>query len=54
MQEDPIQLLNALENKFSMYGAVKLVVADSWNCPFTFRYVDKEITTRIQCLQDLR
>ena len=54
MKGDPIELLNMLEDKYSQYGAVKIVVNDSWNSPFTFRYVDKEITTRIQCLHKLK
>ena len=31
-----------------------MVVCEAWNAPFTFRYIDKEITTRIQCMQKLK
>ena len=54
MKADPIEVLNQLEEKYAQYGALKIAVNDSWNCPFTFRYVDKEITTRIQCLPKLK
>ncbi len=54
MKADPIELLNRLQEQYAHYGAIKLVANDSWNAPFTFRYVDKQITTRIQCLQKLK
>lgn len=54
MKADPIELLNQLEEKYAQFGAVKIVVNDSWNSPFTFRYIDKEVTTRIQCLSKLK
>ena len=54
MNSDPIELLMQLEEKYRDYGAVKLTASECWNCPFTFRYVDKGITTRIQSLQKLK
>ena len=54
MKGDPIELLGQLEEKYKHYGGVRLTASESWNCPFTFRYVDKGITTRVQCLQSLK
>lgn len=54
MKSDPITLLAQLEEKYKDYGAVRLSASDDWNCPFTFRYVDKGITTRVQKLQSLK
>ncbi len=54
MNQDPIELLNRLEQQYSQFGAIKIIINDDWNAPFTFRYIDKEITTRIQCLQKLK
>ena len=53
MKRDPLEFFIKLEQLYEEYGAVKLVASDGWNPPFTFRYVDKGITTRIQVLQQL-
>lgn len=53
MKQDPVEFFIKLERLYEEYGAVKLVASDGWNPPFTFRYVDRGITTRIQVLQQL-
>jgi hypothetical protein len=53
MKGDPLAFFINLERLYYEYGAVKLIASDGWNPPFTFRYIDKGVTTRIQVLQQL-
>jgi hypothetical protein len=48
MQGDPVDFFMKLEKQYEEFGAVKLIASQGWNPPFTFRYIDKAITTRIQ------
>jgi hypothetical protein len=53
MQGDPVDFFMKLEKQYEEFGAVKLIASQGWNPPFTFRYIDKAITTRIQILQQM-
>lgn len=53
MEGDPVELLMRLEEEFKEYGGVKLVASREWRPPFSFRFGDRGITTRIQHLHKL-
>ena len=54
LEGDPIELLMKLEKKYEEFGAVKLITPPEWAPPFSFRYSDQGITTRIQHLHKLK
>lgn len=54
MKSDPVKMLMKLEKQYEEFGAVKLITPTEWQPPFSFRYSDKGITTRIQHLHKLR
>ena len=54
MEQDPLKLLIRLEKKYEEFGAVKLIAAPEWRPPFSFRFSDRGITTRIQHLHKLK
>jgi len=54
MQGDPIKLMSFLQQNYKEYGAIKLKACASWNSPFSLRYNEKPINTRVQKLHRLK
>lgn len=54
MGKDPAELITKLQQNFSDYGAVKIKACPEWDPPFSFKYTEKGITTRIQKIHRLR
>jgi hypothetical protein len=54
MQEDPIALIQKLQKKYVKFGAVKLIAAEDWNSPFSFKYATIAMTTRVQPIHQLK
>lgn len=53
MMKDPIELIAKLQQKYKEFGAVKIRACLEWQPPFSFKYTEKGITTRIQKIHKL-